>query len=187
MKVVCGLGNPGEEYAATRHNVGWWVLDAARKAWGFPAFQRDGKARTTSGVVDSERVRLVRPITYMNRSGAALAHLRNDESFDVTKDLLVVVDDTALDVGRIRFREGGSSGGHNGLKSMEAALGTQNYPRLRIGVGQVPADEDQADWVLTPFPREDEEVVRALMPDLVDAIALWIREGVSAAANRYNR
>ena len=187
MKVVCGLGNPGEEYAATRHNVGWWVLDAARKAWGMPAFQRDGRARVTSGTVDGESVRLIRPITYMNRSGAVLVPLRGRDDFDIARDLLVVVDDTALDVGRIRFRESGSSGGHNGLKSVEAALVTQEYPRMRIGVGSPPPEIDQADWVLTPFSREDEERVRALLPDLVDAVTLWIQQGTSAAANRFNR
>jgi PTH1 family peptidyl-tRNA hydrolase len=187
MKVVCGLGNPGEEYSATRHNVGWWVVEAARKVLGFPAFQRDGRARVTSGLVDGEPVRLIRPITWMNRSGSALAPLRNLEGFDVRRDLLVISDDTALDVGRIRFRERGSSGGHNGLKSVEAALETQEYPRLRIGVGSPPPEIDQADWVLTPFSREDEERIRSLLPELADAVKLWIEEGTSAAANRYNR
>jgi PTH1 family peptidyl-tRNA hydrolase len=187
MKVVCGLGNPGEEYAATRHNVGWWVLEAARKRWGLPAFQREGRARVSGGTVEGVPVWLVRPITYMNRSGAALTALRGREDFDLSRDLLVVVDDTALEVGRVRFRESGSSGGHNGLKSVESVLGTQAYPRLRIGVGAPPPEIDQADWVLTRFSQEDEETVRALIPELVDAVALWIQQGTSAAANRYNR
>lgn len=187
MKVVCGLGNPGEEYATTRHNVGWWVLDAARKAWSFPAWERSGRARISRGERDGVPILLVRPITWMNRSGGALAALRQREAFDPAVDLLVVVDDAALDVGRVRFRERGSSGGHNGLKSIEAALGTQDWARLRIGVGIQPEDVDLADWVLAPFPAEDAERVRALLPDLVDAIELWAREGVSAAANRFNR
>jgi len=187
MKVVCGLGNPGAEYAATRHNVGWWVLDAARRSWDLPPFRREGRARVTQGVVDDVAVWLVRPITYMNRSGAALASLRGREDFDISRDLLVVVDDTALDVGRVRFRESGSSGGHNGLKSVEAVLGTQAYARLRIGVGTPPPGLDQADWVLTPFAGEDEAHVLERMPEFVDAVRLWIQQGTSAAANRFNR
>jgi PTH1 family peptidyl-tRNA hydrolase len=123
----------------------------------------------------------------MNRSGAVLGALRGDPSFDIAHDLLVVVDDTALDVGRLRIRAGGSAGGHNGLKSVEAALGTQEYARLRIGVGAPPPGMDQADWVLESFGKADEEEVRARLGDVVDAIELWLAEGVEAAANRFNR
>jgi PTH1 family peptidyl-tRNA hydrolase len=187
MKVVCGLGNPGEEYATTRHNVGWWVLDAARRAWGFSAFAKEGRARISTGIRAGHEVRLVRPVTYMNRSGSALSHLRDDETFDLARDLLVILDDAALDVGRIRLRSGGSSGGHNGLKSIESVLGTQAYARLRIGVDGPPPDIDLADWVLSPFAAEEAERVRALLPDLVAAVDLWLEQGTDAAANRYNR
>jgi len=187
MKVVCGLGNPGEEYAATRHNVGWWVLDAARRAWNFPAWQKEGRARLSTGRRGAHDVRLVRPFTYMNRSGSALAHLRDDDTFDLARDLLVILDDAALDVGRVRMRAGGSSGGHNGLRSIEAVLGTQEYARLRIGVGTPPPDVDLADWVLSTFDGEEEERVRALLPDLVTAVDLWVEQGTEAAANRFNR
>jgi PTH1 family peptidyl-tRNA hydrolase len=187
MKVVCGLGNPGEEYAATRHNVGWWVLDAARRVWGFPAWQKEGRARMSRGRRGDHDVRLIRPTTYMNRSGSALAHLRADETFDLTRDLLVILDDAALEVGRIRVRAAGSSGGHNGLKSIESVLGTQEYARLRIGVGPPPPDVDLADWVLSTFDADDEEQIRALVPDLVSAVDLWVEQGTEAAANRFNR
>ncbi len=187
MKLVCGLGNPGEEYAATRHNAGWWVLEEARRRWEFPAFRRDGRARVTEGSLHGSTVRLVKPLTYMNRSGSVLAPLRQDPAFDVVRDLLVIVDDAALDVGRIRFRAQGSAGGHNGLKSIEAVLGTREYARLRIGVGAPPPGEDLSDWVLTPFDPEDEAQVRARIPELVDAAALWVKEGIEAAANRFNR
>src|SRR4051812_1561985 len=128
MKYICGLGNPGGEYEATRHNVGWWALDLAQKTWGLPAFKRDGNARTTSGRVNNTIVRLIKPNTYMNLSGRALGPLLKDQSFNPATELLIVVDDTAIDVGRLRFRERGSSGGHNGLKSIEATLRTQEYP-----------------------------------------------------------
>ncbi|MBX6363674.1 MAG: aminoacyl-tRNA hydrolase, partial [Gemmatimonadetes bacterium] len=104
MKLVCGLGNPGREYEATRHNVGWWVVEALRREFAFPEFQVVGPARTTAGLVDDRPVRLVEPLTYMNRSGAALAPLLAREGVDVAHDLLVVVDDVNLDVGRARLR-----------------------------------------------------------------------------------
>ncbi len=187
MKVICGLGNPGKEYAATRHNVGWWVLDEARRAWSLPAFRRLGRARVTEGRVGTDTVLLVRPITFMNRSGSALLGLSGTADFDPARDLMVVVDDAALDVGRIRIRARGSSGGHNGLKSVEAALGTQDWARMRLGVGPPPEDEDLADWVLEPFAGDDEERVRALLPDAMEGLRVWIEEGVEAAANRCNR
>jgi PTH1 family peptidyl-tRNA hydrolase len=187
MKVVCGLGNPGPEYANTRHNVGWWVVDRACQEWRFPAFRRDGAVKRSEGRVANQTVQLLEPMTYMNRSGAALAPLSRSLDFDFSQDLLIVVDDAALDVGRIRLRSNGSSGGHNGLKSVEAVLRSREYPRLRVGVGQLPPGTDLADWVLSPFEPQDEESVRGLLPDLVAAIELWLVEGVEAAANRFNR
>jgi PTH1 family peptidyl-tRNA hydrolase len=187
MKVVCGLGNPGPEYEATRHNVGWWVVDRLCVELGFGPFRHDGHACVATGWVGEEPVSLVKPLTYMNRSGVALAPLRQAEAFDVSRDLLVVVDDVALDVGRVRFRAKGSAGGHNGLKSVEAALGTQEYARLRVGVGAPPPGVDLADWVLSPFPPEDEERILALLPELAAGIRVWIEEGIDAAMQRYNR
>lgn len=187
MKVVCGLGNPGAEYAATRHNVGWWVVDCAREMWRFPAFRREGVVRYSQGRFGDEAVWLVEPLTYMNRSGAALAGLGDTPDFDVRRDLLVVVDDAALEIGRVRFRPSGSSGGHNGLKSVEATLGSREYARLRIGVGTRPPGMDLADWVLSPFEPEEEASVRDLLPQLVDAVEVWIEAGVDSAATRFNR
>ncbi len=132
-------------------------------------------------------VRLVKPLTYMNLSGRVLAPLLRDESFDVTRDLLVIVDDTALDVGRLRFRARGSSGGHNGLKSVEAVLRTQDYARLRIGVGAPQGGIDLADWVLSPFEREDAQQVQALLPDVLAAARAWLDEGADALAGRFNK
>lgn len=186
MKVICGLGNPGSEYDDTRHNVGWWVVDRLAVDWGLGPFRKEGRALIAGGRVGGVPVRLLKPITWMNRSGAALAPLRGREDFDPTSDLLVVVDDVALDVARVRFRPGGSAGGHNGLRSVEAALGTREYARLRVGVGGAPPGADLAEWVLTPFPPEDEDRILALLPDLVDGCRLWLEEGVEAAMNRYN-
>jgi len=187
VKVVIGLGNPGPEYDATRHNVGWWVLDRLVYDWDFETFQRSGKAFVTEGSVGSETVRLVKPRTYMNRSGLVFRELLDLEDFDVVEDLLVVVDDAALDVGRVRFRPEGGPGGHNGLKSISGALRSHEYPRLRIGVGTKPGGEDLSDWVLAPMPVEDEDVVVGLLPELTQGVELWLEEGVEAAMNRFNR
>jgi len=187
MKVVVGLGNPGPEYDGTRHNVGWWVVDRLAYDWGFDPFRRDGRALVTEGPVGSTRVRLVKPTTYMNRSGQALGPLLQMDAFDATKDLLVVVDDAALDVGRVRFRPEGSAGGHNGLKSVSGALQSHDYARLRVGVGKKPDGVDLADWVLSPMPEDDEDVVVGLLPELTQAVEVWIAEGVEPAMNRFNR
>lgn len=187
MKVVFGLGNPGPEYEDTRHNVGWWVVEEFQATFRFPEFRRAGRAWVSEGRLGGADVLLVEPLTYMNRSGTALAALAQSGDIDITQDLLVVVDDTALDLGRVRLRPSGSAGGHNGLKSVEAALGTRDYARLRIGVGAAPPGVDLADWVLAPFEPEDEEKVVALLPDLVDAVRVWIEQGVDAAASRFNR
>lgn len=187
MKVVIGLGNPGPDYDATRHNVGWWVVDRLAYDWSFGPFRRDGKAHVSEGEAAGEEVRLMKPTTYMNRSGLALRALRDLEGFDPSTDLLVVVDDAALDVGRVRFRPEGGAGGHNGLKSISGALQSNDYARLRIGVGKKPDGEDLADWVLAPMPEEDEDTIVALLPEMTQAVEAWIEEGVESAMNRFNR
>lgn len=187
MKVVVGLGNPGPEYDDTRHNVGWWVLDRLAYDWELGSFRREGRAFLRDGTVDGTPVLLLKPAIYMNRSGQALTVLAGLQEFDLQDDLLVIVDDASLEVGRIRFRPGGGSGGHNGLRSVEQALGTEQYARLRVGVGRAPPDADLADWVLSPMPPEDEEEVVGLLPELSRAVETWVAEGVQAAMNRYNR
>jgi PTH1 family peptidyl-tRNA hydrolase len=186
MKLVCGLGNPGAEYAGTRHNVGWWLLDALREEWGTSAFRRAGIVEVSEGVVGGEDVVLMRPLTWMNRSGDALAPLLQFEGFDVTRDLLILVDDVALPVGRLRLRAEGSSGGHNGLRSVEAGLRTREYARLRIGVGAAPTDVDLADWVLGPFSPEEEAAVLDAFPRALDGVRRWLDEGIEAAMQALN-
>lgn len=186
-RVIACLGNPGGEYSTTRHNVGWWFADRAAEAWGLGRFRKQGQAAVATGRVEGVPVELIKPMTYMNRSGAALAPLRRMRDFDVSRDLLVVVDDVALEPGRVRLRPGGSAGGHNGLKSVEASLGTRDYPRLRIGVGAKPAGMDLADWVLSSPPRDDRQAILSLLPELIDGVALWLTDGLEAAMNRCNR
>lgn len=188
MKIICGLGNPGPEYEHTRHNVGWWVVERARRSWAFPEFRRAGTARLSTGAVAGHDVVLLQPLTYMNRSGRVLAPLREQPEFEIARDLLVVVDDTALEVGRVRLRARGSSGGHNGLRSIEEVLETQEYARLRVGVGQPPPEVDMVDWVLSGFADEAEErLVLEVAAELVPALELWLAEGPAVAAAHCNR
>lgn len=186
MKVVCGLGNPGPEYDDTRHNVGWWLVDRLAVDWQLGPFRRRGPALEASGVVGPHDVLLLKPQTYMNRSGGALAALRRAEEFDPVRDLLVVVDDAALEVGRLRFRPFGSAGGHNGLKSVEAALGTREYARLRIGVGPVPPGVDMADFVLSAMDGDDEDAVLERLGSAAEGVRTWLDEGIEAAMSRHN-
>ena len=191
MKVILGLGNPGRQYEATRHNVGWWLLDHLAGVWRFDGWKRDGEAMVTTATIHGTRVRMIKPLTYMNLSGHVLRSYLRRSLWSPASDLLVLVDEVALPVGRYRIRARGSAGGHNGLKSIEQAIGNQEYARLRIGVG--PSEErrgiyeDLADFILAPFARDEREDVLALMPSLEDAVDIWIREGIERAMNAHNR
>ena len=191
MKVILGLGNPGREYAATRHNVGWWLIDHLADVWRFDAWKKDGESRIANGAVGGVKVRLVKPQTYMNLSGQALKNYVRRPTWSASRDLLVVVDEVQIPVGRFRIRARGSAGGHNGLKSVEQALDSREYARLRIGVG--PSEErkgiykDLADFVLSPFARDEREDVLSLLPSLTATTETWLRDGVEKAMNLYNR
>jgi len=190
MKVILGLGNPGREYAATRHNAGWWFLDHLAHAWGLGGWRRDHDARVAAGIVDGVQLRLIEPQTFMNLSGDALRPYTRRPFWAAPTDLLVVVDDVALPVGRFRFRARGSAGGHNGLKHVEHTLRTNEYARLRIGVG--PPDDtrqlppDLADYVLAPAGKHERAEVEALFPTLTDACATWLRDGIERTMNTFN-
>ena len=182
-----GLGNPGPEYENTRHNAGFLLADRLAARWRFSAFRRVPAARETQGNVEGTDVRLIKPQTYMNRSGAALASLRSLSGFDPSKELLIVVDDVALPIGRFRLRPGGSAGGHNGLKSIEGALHSPEYPRLRIGVGPVPPEQEGlADYVLDQFSKAERSALNELLDPMCEAVECWVLEGIEAAMNRFN-
>jgi PTH1 family peptidyl-tRNA hydrolase len=188
VKVILGLGNPGKEYERTRHTVGWWVVDHLADVWRFDGWKKDGEARVVTGIVDGTRVRLVKPLTYMNLSGAVLRPYLRRPFWSASKDLIVVVDEVALPLGRYRFRAKGSAGGHNGLKSVEGALGTQEYSRLRIGIR--PLDDrravgDLSDFVLDNFGKAETDVIHSLLPTLTTAMELWLRDGIVPVMNRF--
>lgn len=188
LKVIVGLGNPGAEYERTRHNVGWWVVDHLADVWHFENWKKDGEARVASGTVNGVKVRLVKPLTYMNLSGAVLRPYMRRPFWAAATDLMIVVDEVALPIGRYRFRAQGSSGGHNGLKSIEAAVKSQQYSRLRVGIR--PDDElrqigNLSDFVLDNFGKAEAATVRDLLPTLTTALELWLKEGIVAVMNRY--
>jgi PTH1 family peptidyl-tRNA hydrolase len=189
MKVILGLGNPGKEYANTRHNVGWWVVDHLADVWRFDGWRKDGEALTSSGTVGAIKVRLVKPQTFMNLSGAVLKPWLRRPFWAAATDLLVISDEVQLPVGTYRFRARGSAGGHNGLKSIEQALGSQEYARLRIGVG--PSDPqrrvgDLADFVLGEFGKQEAADTRALLPTFETALQQWAKEGIGPVMNAFN-
>ncbi len=188
MKVILGLGNPGREYEHTRHNVGWWVLDHLADVWRLDGWRRDGETLTRAGTFANQAVRLVKPLTYMNLSGQALRPYLRRPSWSAASDLMVVVDEVAIPLGTYRLRARGSAGGHNGLRDLERTLGTQVYPRLRVGIK--PLDDrrigDLAGFVLSPFSSDERPVVLELLPRLQDAIEIWLRDGIIKAMNIHN-
>lgn len=190
MKVILGLGNPGREYEATRHNVGWWFVDHLAGVWHFDGWRKDGSSLTSTGLIGTHKVRLVKPQTYMNLSGQALRPFQRREGFDAANDVLVMLDEVAIPVGEFRLRAFGSPGGHNGLKSVEAELKSAQYSRLRIGIR--PVDEqrsigDLSDFVLHTMPRDERQVVEALYARMVLAVECWVKEGPVKATSTFGR
>lgn len=184
MRLVVGLGNPGERYRRTRHNVGFMIVDALAARAGVKKGREEMDTWVAEAVVGGERVLLAKPLTFMNRSGVAVERLLQD-GFSPS-DLLVVVDEVALELGTIRVREHGGHGGHNGLRSLIDALGSEEFTRIRVGVKKGELPDDLAEYVLSDFPDEDVLVVQEVVGLACDAVECVIREGVSAAMNRFN-
>jgi PTH1 family peptidyl-tRNA hydrolase len=191
MKVILGLGNPGKEYEHTRHNVGWWLIDHIAERWGFDGWKKDGQAKVALGHLSGTRetVRLVKPQTYMNLSGGVLVQYARRPFWSAANDLLVLVDDVAIPVGTWRLRAEGGAGGHNGLKSIQQTLGTQQYPRLRIGVGDPdrPPGGPLSDFVLGAVGKRDTAAVRELFPVMTEAAESWVRGGIKSALDVQSR
>ena len=184
MKIVVGLGNPGDQYRETRHNIGWMVLDrvAERAGWSGRGRTRDASS-VVMGRFRGLDLLLAKPLTWMNESGIAVRKVLARERAPLV-ELLVVVDDFSLPFGKIRFREGGGSGGHNGLRSIIDELATEQFSRLRVGIGD--PGRDAVDHVLSPFSPEQKPRLDELLDAAADAVETWAREGTSKASNRWN-
>jgi PTH1 family peptidyl-tRNA hydrolase len=186
MWLIVGLGNPGEAYAHTRHNIGWVAVNRVARRHGLEFSGKRANARIAEGQIFGQRVALARPQTYMNLSGQAVVGLCQWYKVDHTRDLLVIYDDTDLPFGALRLRERGSAGTHNGMRSIVGQLGSQEFRRLRVGIGQKPPGWELANYVLGRFTREQEEQLPALVERIAEAVDVIVREGFTPAMNRYN-
>lgn len=186
MKVVVGLGNPGVRYQNTRHNVGFWVIDALSRRWSIPVAQCRHRAKLGVGLIRGTKTVLVKPQTYMNRSGEAVRAVLDYYRVDL-EDFLVVVDDLALEPGRIRLRARGSAGGHNGLTDIIRCVGSSAFPRLRIGIGQSPPRVPAADYVLASLDAEAGDVLRKAADVSAEAVESWLVSGLSVTMSEFNR
>jgi peptidyl-tRNA hydrolase, PTH1 family len=187
VKLIVGLGNPGREYAATRHNIGFMVVDRLAHKLGLAVEKKKFNALLGQGQIRSEKVLLAKPQTYMNLSGEAVTALLNWYKLEPA-DLIVVFDDLDLPPGKLRIRPEGSSGGHKGMESIILALGTDGFPRLRIGVGrpEIP-DFDSADYVLSRLTAGEVKIFEEAVNLAVDAICCLVGEGLETAMNEYNK
>lgn len=183
--VIVGLGNPGPEYAGTRHNAGFWCIDALAKKHGITLERRNRSAIIGEGEIEDHRVILVKPRTFVNRSGAAINYLTARYAASIAK-LLIVCDDINLPPGKLRMRRKGSAGGHNGIKSVIEAAGSQEFPRLRIGVGRPPEGRGQIEHVIGPMDSRDREVVDEAVERAAEAIECLLTEGIDEAMSRFN-
>ena len=186
MKVICGLGNPGERYRSTRHNVGFRVVDLLADRWGLTGA---GRVREGSAVLEATlpepigRVLLVKPMRFMNLSGSALKAAMRQTDADPATDLLVIADDADLPLGRVRLRRSGSAGGHNGLRDIIAALGTDEFNRMRVGIGRA---GEMVDHVLATFRPGEKALASEAIATAGDAAERWLRDGIEAAMNEFN-
>lgn len=186
MKIVVGLGNPGKRYERTRHNVGFEVVDELARRTG-ARFRRKWLAPLETAAVEfnGERAILVKPLTYMNRSGGGIRPLLRKHGV-APGEVIVVLDDLDLEAGRLRIRAKGGAGGHNGLQSVLAALGTEEFPRVRLGIGPRPAGEELTDFVLARFAPAEREKVQRGVGRAAEAVECMVAQGVETAMNRFN-
>ena len=185
--IIAGLGNPGREYAHTRHNVGFDTLDILADRYDIPIDTAKFNAHIGKGEIEGNKVILVKPQTYMNLSGESIAQIVNYFKVDVASALIVVYDDIYLDVGAIRVRKQGSAGGHNGMKNIIKHLGTEQYCRIRIGVGEKPKEYDLKDYVTGHFSEGEREKIDEGLINAANAVRTILKEGVDTAMNRYNQ
>ncbi len=186
MKCIIGLGNPGAQYADTRHNVGSWVVTALAKRNDIPLKRKRLRAIHGKGEIAGQGVLLAWPQTFMNNSGEAVRRLVAFYQIESPQELLVIYDDINLELGAMRIRRGGSEGGHRGLRSVIAHLGTQEIPRLRLGIGSPPPGVEAVDYVLSPFKASERKVAQELVERAAECVECYLQHGVEAAMNEFN-
>lgn len=187
MFVIVGLGNPTAQYEGTRHNAGFDVIDVLAEKYNISVDARKCRAFCGKGVVAGQKVLLVKPQTYMNLSGESVGGIVNYYKIDPESDLLVIYDDISLDVGQLRIRKKGSAGGHNGIKSIIAHLGTTVFPRIKVGVGEKPKNYDLADYVLGHFSKQERELMEEGYEHASDAVEQIVQGEIEAAMNVFNK
>ncbi len=185
MKLVAGLGNPGRDYAGTRHNIGFGVIARISDKYNIPLTGKEHKAICGKGMIGGEKVILAQPQTFMNLSGECVRSLVDYYKLE-SEDIIIAYDDIDLEVGQLRIRSKGSAGGHNGIKNIISHLGTNEFPRVKVGVGGKPEGGDLVRHVLGRFSREDEKVIGEVLDVAVEAVETILSDGVEAAMNRYN-
>lgn len=187
MFIIAGLGNPTKEYEGTRHNVGFEVIDRIAEKYNISVDTKKHRALLGKGIISGRKVILAKPQTYMNLSGESIRSLIDYYKTDEEHELLVIYDDISLDVGQLRIRAKGSAGGHNGIKNIIACLGTQVFPRIKIGVGEKPRGYDLADYVLGHFSKAEQEKMEEGYREAVQAAEMIVSGELEAAMNEYNR
>ena len=185
MFLIVGLGNPGSKYAKNRHNIGFRVVDALAEKVGANIDTDKHKGLIGKGIIGGEKVIFAKPLTYMNLSGECVRSVIDFYKIPA-ENVIVVYDDISLDVGKLRIRKKGSAGGHNGIKSIIAHLGTESFPRLKFGVGDKPKGMDLADYVLGNFSAQDEAILADSIKKACDAVECMVTEDCDAAMNKYN-
>lgn len=186
MFIVAGLGNPGNKYDGSRHNIGFSVIDVLCRELNAPLDFEKHKAVLGNAVYEGIKILLAKPVTFMNLSGESIGELVRYYKINIQTELLVISDDVDMDFGKIRIRKSGSAGGHNGLKNIIAHLGTQDFMRLKIGVGAKPPAWDLADWVLGGFPKEDTDALKKIREEAAQAVLSVIKDGPDKAMNKFN-
>jgi PTH1 family peptidyl-tRNA hydrolase len=185
MKVIVGLGNPGTQYRQTRHNVGFEVVGRLARRLQAPLPKVKFEGEISEVAIGDEKVLLLTPLTYMNASGASVLAVRDFYKLS-PEHILVICDDLALPLGKLRLRAKGSSGGQKGLEDILRRLGTEEVPRLRVGIGPLPPGRDAAQFVLARFTREEQPVIDAALDRAADAAVVWVEQGIVAAMNQFN-
>ncbi|MCR4740176.1 MAG: aminoacyl-tRNA hydrolase [Lachnospiraceae bacterium] len=187
MYIIAGLGNPGKEYAHTRHNVGYDTIDILADRYSISVETDKFESYIGKGMIEGKKVILVKPLTYMNASGKAIAKITDYYKTDIVNRLIIIYDDIYLDTGRLRIRKKGSAGGHNGMKDIISYLHSDEFMRIRIGVGEKPKGYDLKDYVLSHFSKEERDRMDQALIDAANAVVEILKEGPDKAMNEYNR